>query len=62
LIENLQSKNKPINFDEFLELVCPKVGDIKTKEGIRTIFNHIDLQQDEALDFEELKHLARVSG
>lgn len=45
-----------------MELVCPKVGDVKTKEGIRTIFSHIDNQQDEVIDFEEIKHLARVAG
>lgn len=62
LIESLKGKGKPINFDEFLELVCPKVGEVRTKEGIRTIFNHIDKQGDEMLDFEELKHLAKISG
>lgn len=62
LIEGLKSKGKPINFDEFLELVCPKVGEVKTKEGIRTIFSHIDKQGDEIIDFEELKQLARISS
>lgn len=62
LIESLKGKGKPINFDEFLELVCPKVGEIRTKEGIRTIFNHIDKHGDDLIDFEELKQLARISG
>ena len=62
LIENLKSKGKPINFDEFLELVCPKVGEVRTKEGLKTIFGHIDRQEDEVIDFEELKNLARLSG
>lgn len=44
VIENLKSKGKTINFDEFLDLVCPKVGEVKTKEGIKTIFGHIDRQ------------------
>jgi calmodulin len=51
LIEGLKSKGKPINFDEFLELVCPKVGEVRTKEGLRTIFNHLDKQGDDLLDF-----------
>ncbi len=51
LISNLNEKQKPINFNEFLEIVCPKVGEIRTKEGIKTIFNHIDTQQDSTLDF-----------
>ena len=62
LISNLNDKQKPINFNEFLDIVCPKVGEIKTKQGIRTIFNHIDNQQDQAIDFEELKHLAKLDG
>ena len=51
LIAGLKEKNKPINFDDFLELVCPKVGDVKTKEGLITIFGHIDKEQDNELDF-----------
>jgi Ca2+-binding EF-hand superfamily protein len=47
----LKSKNKPINFDEFLDLICPKVGDLKSKEGLKAIFNHIDKGQDGGLDF-----------
>lgn len=62
LIEGLKTKGKPIGFEEFLELVCPKVGEVKTKEGLRTIFNHIDKQGDEVIDFEEIKQLARISS
>lgn len=62
VIENLKSKGKLINFDEFLELVCPRVGEVKTKEGIKTIFSHIDRQEDEVIDFEEIKNLARIAG
>jgi Ca2+-binding EF-hand superfamily protein len=46
LIAGLKTSGKPINFEEFLELVCPKVGEVRTKEGIRQIFNHIDKQED----------------
>jgi hypothetical protein len=34
LISSLQTTEKPISFDEFLSLVCPKVGEVKTKEDI----------------------------
>lgn len=51
VIESLKTKGKPINFEEFLELVCPKVGDVRTKEGIKTIFHHIDKEEDEILNF-----------
>jgi Ca2+-binding EF-hand superfamily protein len=62
IIEGLRSKNKPINFDEFVDLVTPRVGDIKTKEGLRTIFGHVDKDGDDIINYEELKQLARLSG
>jgi hypothetical protein len=34
-----------------LELVCPRVGEVRTKEGIRTIFKHIDKEGDEVIGF-----------
>jgi Ca2+-binding EF-hand superfamily protein len=58
----LKTKSKPINFDEFLDLICPKIGDLKTKEGLRTIYSHFDKSEDGVLDFEELKATARQSG
>ena len=62
IIDGLRYKNKPINFDEFVELVTPKVGDIKTKEGIRTIFKHLDTDDDDYINYEELKKLSRIAG
>jgi len=38
LIYALRDKYKPINFDEFLEIVGSKVGDTKTKDGLKRIF------------------------
>lgn len=35
---------------------------MKTKEGLKTVFSHIDRQEDEVIDFEEVKNLARISG
>ena len=60
LIDGLRVKNKPINFEEFVELVSPKVGELRTKEGLRTVFQHLDKNEDEVLDFDELKGLARL--
>jgi Ca2+-binding EF-hand superfamily protein len=42
VIEGLKNKNKTINFEEFVDLVSPRVGDVKTKEGLRAIFAHLD--------------------
>jgi Ca2+-binding EF-hand superfamily protein len=62
IIEGLKVKNKPITFDEFVELVTPRVGDIKTKEGLRTVFSHLDTDNDDYINYDELKHLAKLSG
>ena len=62
IIEGLKAKNTAITFDEFVELVTPKVGDIKTKEGLRKVFGHLDTDGDDYINYEELKHLAKISG
>lgn len=38
------------------------MGDLKTKEGLRTVFAHLDADQDDYINYEELKHLAKLSG
>ena len=62
IIEHLKSKNKPINFDEFVDLVSPKVGDVKTKDGLRTVFKHMDTDDDDYINYDEIKKLSRMAG
>lgn len=62
IIESLKDKGKPVTFDDFLEHVCPKIGDTKSKAGLKTIFNHMDKGEDGVIDFEELKQLSRLTG
>ena len=62
IIEGLKAKNKPINFDDFVELVAPKVGDVKTKEGLKTVFRLIDKDEDDYINYDELKQLSRLAG
>ncbi len=62
MIEGLKLKNKPINFDEFIDLVCPKVGDVKTKEGLKTLFRLIDKDEDDYINYDELKNLSKIAG
>lgn len=45
-----------------MEQVAPKVGDIKTKEGLRTIFKHMDKDDDDYINYDELKQLSRIAG
>lgn len=62
IIEGLRNKDKPINFEEFLNSVCHKIGDNKTKEGLKQVFAHFDREEDGFLDFEEFKHVAKMCG
>jgi Ca2+-binding EF-hand superfamily protein len=45
-----------------VESVAPRIGDVKTKEGLKTVFAHIDKESDGVLDFEELKIVSRMVG
>ena len=62
IIQHLAVKGRPINFEEFVDIVSPKVGDIRTKDGIRTIFKHLDTDDDDYINYDELKKLSRMSG
>ena len=59
LIHALRDKNKPINFEEFLEIVGTKVGDTKTKEGLKRIFALFDKNEDGIIEFQEFKNVAK---
>ncbi len=59
LIHALRDKNKPITFEEFLEVVGSKVGDFKTKEGLKRIFALYDTNEDGVIEYEEFKTVAR---
>jgi len=59
LLYALRDKNKPINFDEFLEIVGSRVGDFKTKEGLKRIFALYDKNEDGIIDIEEFKTVAK---
>ena len=59
LIHALRDKNKAINFEEFLEVVGTKVGDFKTKDGLKRIFALYDTNEDGTIEYEEFKSVAR---
>jgi Ca2+-binding EF-hand superfamily protein len=59
MINSLKEQNKPIKFDEFLTLMCEKVGETKTKDGLRRVYAIFDKNEDGVIDFEELKQLLR---
>lgn len=59
LIHALRDKNKSLNFNEFLDTVCSRVGETKTKDGLRRVFALFDSNEDGVLDFEELKSICK---
>ena len=42
MINDLQSKNRAINFEEFLEIVYNRLGDCKSANGLQKVFSLYD--------------------
>ena len=38
MISGFKALNRPIKFDEFLDIVCSTVGDNKSKQGLMKVF------------------------
>ncbi len=51
LINGLKDKNKPIGLDEFIDTIASRVGETKTKDGIRRIFALFDKDDNGVVDF-----------
>jgi Ca2+-binding EF-hand superfamily protein len=59
LINGLKDKNKPIGLDEFIDTIASRVGETKTKDGIRRVFALYDKDENGLIDFEEFKGIAK---
>ena len=59
LIYALRDKNRPVTFDEFVDIVCSRVGETKTKDGLKRVFAIFDSNEDGAIDFEEFKAISK---
>lgn len=59
LINGLKDKNKPIGKDEFIDIIASRVGETKTKDGIRRVFALFDKDENGTVDFEEFKAIAK---
>jgi Ca2+-binding EF-hand superfamily protein len=51
LILGLKDKNKPITLDEFIDIIASRIGETKTKDGIRRIFALFDKDENGVVDF-----------
>ena len=59
LIYALQEKGKPIGFDEFVDICGSRIGETKTRDGLRRVFALIDKDENGIVDFEEFKALCK---
>lgn len=59
LIHGLRDKNKPITFPEFLDVICSRVGETKTRDGLKRVFAQFDKNEDGIIEFEELKAISK---
>lgn len=59
LINGLKEKNKPISKDEFIDIIASRVGDTKTKAGLKIVFSLFDKDENGVIDHEEFKNIAK---
>jgi len=59
LINGLKEKNKSIGFDEFIDIIASRVGETKTKDGLKRLFALFDKDSNGLIDFEEFKGISR---
>ncbi len=52
LINGLKEKNKPLNLDEFIDIIASRVGETKTRDGIKRLFSIYDKDGNGVVDFE----------
>jgi len=62
MISGFRALNRPIKFDEFLEIVASKAGDCKSREGLQKVFSLWDKDETGVIGFEAFKRIARELG
>ena len=62
IVTALRETNKNLTFEEFVDVVCTYTGEVRTKDGIRRVFNLYDKEQTGVIEFEQLKKIARSLG
>lgn len=59
LIHGLRDVGRPIKFDEFLDIICSRVGETKTKDGLRKVFALFDTEGTGLIGFDQLKAVCK---
>ncbi|XP_031505848.1 uncharacterized protein LOC116268269 [Nymphaea colorata] len=59
LIIGLRDKSKPITLEEFIDIIASRVGETKTKDGLKRVFALYDKDENGIIDFNEFKDIAK---
>lgn len=59
LIHGLKDVGRPIKFEEFLDIVCSRVGETKTKDGLKRVFALFDPEGTGVIGFDQLKAICK---
>lgn len=62
IVTAMRETNRALTFDDFVNVVCSYTGEVKTKDGLRRVFNLYDKEQTGVIEFEQLKAIAREIG
>jgi Ca2+-binding EF-hand superfamily protein len=62
MMNDLKAKNRPINFEEFLDIICNRLGDTKSREGLNKLFALYDVNDEGFINFEKIKNIAKELG
>jgi Ca2+-binding EF-hand superfamily protein len=62
MINDLKSKNRAINFEEFLDIICNRLGDTKSRDGLMKLFLLYDTNDEGYINLEKIKNIAKELG
>lgn len=62
LVNHLSTVQGDIDFETFLEAICEKVGNVRTRDGIQRLFELYDTEGNGHIDFHSFKRVARELG
>lgn len=58
----MKDTTKTLTFDNFVDIVCSYTGEVKTRDGIKRVFDLYDKEGTGLIEFEQLKAIARLIG
>ena len=62
LVNHLTTLDGEIDFETFLEAICEKIGNVRTREGVNRMFELYDTEGTGQVDFDSIKRVARELG